>query len=309
MLAGAIRRSSPVTSCLRPALETATFRNPTIWSTLDGLYAKLMRPATAEVSGGMRTRYLGKPFVYPDGTGIGSTISRGVEWDWILRDIVRELLPQESPVVCEVGSNIGASVLQILKARPRARVVCFEPSKRFLPYLEENLRLAGYRDVEVRNLLVGPSRGNHWLYNDATSGSVRDWSHYSERQLVEMTTLDHFWIDRSPIDFLKVDTDGYDFEVLRGGQELLARDHPLIFFELSPHLMQDDPVEGFRWLQSLGYETFCAFAPAGGLLEITLEPSAVIGHAETASHCDVLACQAGLDVASRLKQIRGRAVA
>src|SRR2546423_438305 len=72
--------------------------------------------------------YLGKPFSYPADSIIGAEVGAGNEWDRVLRTVAQELLPEREPVVCDVGTNLGASLLQILAARPQARVRAFEPS-------------------------------------------------------------------------------------------------------------------------------------------------------------------------------------
>src|SRR3954453_16812330 len=53
-------------------------------------------------------------------------------------------------------------------------------------------------------------------------------------QKTEMATLDSFCLDRGRLDLLKVDTDRFDFEVLRGGEESLRRHSPIVFLEFTP---------------------------------------------------------------------------
>src|SRR5262249_6927242 len=45
--------------------------------------------------------------------------------------------------------------------------------------------------------------------------------------------------DIKRIDFIKVDIDGYECGMLRGGQETLRAWHPVIVLELSPHQLDD----------------------------------------------------------------------
>src|SRR3712207_1421284 len=108
--------------------------------------------------------YLGKPFVYPQGSNIGDLIARGHEWDSVFRTTVPALLPSDEPTICEVGSNIGASLLQILAVKPRAHVLAFEPSDYFRAYLDCNLELAGFDHVEVIPQLLGRQSGPRYIY-------------------------------------------------------------------------------------------------------------------------------------------------
>lgn len=117
--------------------------------------------------------YLGKPFVYPTDSLIGRFLEAGRGWDSFLGLLLPGLVEEEEPVVVEVGSNIGASLMQILAAKPKARVVCFEPSDRFRPYLLRNVRFAGAIDrVEVRPTFLGAASGVSKLYVSASSGSA-----------------------------------------------------------------------------------------------------------------------------------------
>ncbi len=247
------------------------------------------------------THYLGHPFVYPYDSSIGETIDSGREWDAVLRTIASELLPDEEPTICEVGSNIGASLRQILKGKPRARVVAFEPCGRFRPFLQRNLELAGASEVEVIPQAVGSKRGSMWLYKYNTTASVANVAHLGVeplgRELVEVTTLDDVFRHRGPVSLIKIDADGLDFGVLRGAEGTLARDGPVVHFELVPYTLDEFrsyvPVEGLGWLQGTGYRRLTCFQPNGEVIETTEDPAQVIAWAEQHGYCDVLSCPAG----------------
>ena len=220
-----------------------------------------------------KTTYLGHPFVYPLDSLIGRKIASGKQWDANLTVIIPAMLPDDEPEICEVGSNIGASLLQILKVRPHARAIAIEPSQRFLPFLQRNLQLAGIDRVEVLPLLVGRSKGTVRLYNNASSASVgqeRPELKARRKQAVTMTTLDEVYRQRPRVDFIKVDTDGFDLEVLRGAEETLKRDAPVLYFELFPALVSTStPEADLEWLQGIGYSRFACFTPPGKLLGVT----------------------------------------
>lgn len=240
------------------------------------------------------TMYLGHTFLYPSDSLIGSAfIDKGKEWDAVLRPIVSVLLPQEEPAICEVGSNIGASLLQILAKKPRARVLSCEPSERFRPFLKRNLELAGFKNVEILPTLLGSKAGSMWLYNNASSASVvsADYDGHEPRgkQLAEMTTLDEVLRNRDPVDFIKTDTDGFDFEVLHGAEETLRRDQPVLHFEFDVDLLSS-PLADLRWLQGLGYRRLTCLEPEGALLGMTEEPEQVVAWARANEYCDVLTC-------------------
>jgi FkbM family methyltransferase len=195
-------------------------------------------------------------------------------------------------MICDVGSNIGASLLQMLTARPRARAVAVEPSDRFRPLLRRNLELAGVRQVDILPVILGATAGQTWLYNNTTTASavraVYDGHEPRGRQQTRMTTLDEVWRDRARMDFLKIDTDGMDFAVLHGAEDILRRQRPVLFFELEAHLLKQ-PIEDLAWLHGLGYRRLICFKPGGELIGTTTDPTEAVHWASTSGYCDMLA--------------------
>lgn len=256
-----------------------------------------------------RTTYLGHPFVYPMDSLIGRKIASGKEWDANLATIILIMLPVDEPEICEVGSNIGASLLQIMKVKPRARVAAFEPSNRFLPFLKRNLELAGTDRVEIFSSLVGRSKGMARLYNNASSASVgqeRPELKSRRKQSASMTTLDEMYHQRPRVDFIKVDTDGFDLEVLRGAEETLKRDAPVLYFELFPALLSTPtPAADLAWLQSIGYSRFICFTPPGKLLGVTDKVEQAISWANIDDYCDILVCRASSPAETRIDDLLG----
>jgi FkbM family methyltransferase len=254
-----------------------------------------------------KTTYLGHPFVYPLDSLIGRKIASGKQWDANLTVIVPTMLPIDEPEICEVGSNIGASLLQMLKVRPHARVIAIEPSHRFLPFLKRNLQLAGINCVEVLPVLAGRSKGTVQLYNNASSASVdheRPELKSRRRQAVTMTTLDDVYHQRPRVDFIKVDTDGFDLEVLRGAEETLKRDAPVLYFELFPALVSTStPEADLEWLQGIGYSRFVCFTPPGKLLGVTDKVEQAISWAKMDDYCDVLICRSGSSSETRIEEL------
>jgi FkbM family methyltransferase len=243
------------------------------------------------------TMYLGHPFRYPVESLIGRQIAAGGEWDANLAELAEAVLPMEVPVICEVGSNIGASLLQLKRVRPQAQILAFEPSDRFRPFLEKNIALAGLTDVTVSAGLLGADIGTVSLFNNVASASAarpRDPEQLVPRreQKVAITTLDAALPPGVSVDLIKVDTDGFDFEVLRGAQATIARDSPVIYVEYYPDLL-DRPEEDLAWLQSMGYETFFCFDPSGTFSSTTTDIAKVTRRARLFDYYDILVCPHG----------------
>lgn len=212
-------------------------------------------------------------FRYPSRSLVGRAVAGGTTWDAYLLDVVRDL--PAGALVCEVGSNIGASLLTMAATRDDLRFVCFEPSDRFLPYLRENVERNGLGErVTIVPALVGAGdRAWHLTSNTSTASVVSgryDGHIPVEEQTLRPTSLDAYFAARGegPA-FLKVDTDGFEVEVLRSASELLATARPIVSFEYAPRLVErlgQDPEELRRLLLDAGYVTAEVHRPDGSLV-------------------------------------------
>lgn len=242
------------------------------------------------------TTYLKRPFEYPAESKLGELISRGQEWDAVLGPIIQALVAGPAPFMCEVGSNIGSSTRQLLKAAPGAQMLCFEPSNRFRSFLERNLFLAGH-SAEVLPYIVGKEAGVAVIHSNETSGTVLPAPHLPTAQESPMVRLDDVLEGRPPLDFLKVDTDGFDFEVLLGAEQTIRRDRPVIFFEYAPSFYANgEGVSGLRQLQAMGYRRLHLLDPAGKYLLTTQDAEEAHARSTRNQHgtyCDILACASG----------------
>ena len=247
--------------------------------------------------------YLGRRFVYPARSWIGAQISNGAEWTPILRDLAGLL--DEDACIVDVGSNVGASLLQMLAVRPAARAIAIEPSARYLSCLRRNLE--GFARAEIVPVAIGRRKGKTWLYNNTTSASVVNMTYCGfeslDQQQVTMRTLDDLMRHRGRASLVKIDTDGYDMEVLRGAGGVLRDDQPVVYFELEPRLLHQAPDADLAWLQGLGYRRLVCLDASGRYIGVTDDPGRAITWARSpsaAGYCDVVCCAAGTERENRL---------
>lgn len=252
--------------------------------------------------------YLGNPFEYPEDNLIGRFLEDGRGWDSFLRVALPILVEEDEPVICEDGSNIGASLMQMLAAKPKGRFYAFEPSLRFRPYLLRNVHLAGAEGrVEVRPWFLGTRRGRGILYVSASSasgvGADLDPQKRRGTQTVSVRTLDSE-LGGERVNFLKVDTDGYEFEVLRGAEGILKQCRPAMHFEFATYLIPQ-PLSGLRWLGGLGYRRFIALTALGGFIGATTDPEQVVEWAEGTKHgyCDIITAAEGTTAEGNLAEL------
>jgi FkbM family methyltransferase len=244
----------------------------------------------------LATEFQGWTIHYPSESIIGRALASGSGWEPTLATALDLVLPNDEPlVIAEVGSNIGASLAQMISVRPTAHYVCFEPADRFREVLVRNIQENGWERVVVENSLVGSRPEDVRLYTNTSTASVAK-RHYGGHVFLGSSTrrvlrLDEYFSDATRLDMIKTDTDGFDFDVLLGASGVLSRHLPVLYFEFAPFLARDVGREGTEildYLSSLGYETFLVFAQKGDLLMLTNDPTDVIERADDQRYVDLL---------------------
>jgi FkbM family methyltransferase len=145
------------------------------------------------------------------------------------RDVLRRLLRPGMRAV-DVGANIGYYLLLIeSRIGPGGAVACFEPEPDNLRELERNVRANRLENVRVFAAAVGAEDGRVAMrtgINAAVAGEGGgDFS-------VPLLRLDSAL--EGPVDFMKIDVEGYEGHVLEGARRLLREHRPVLFVEIHP---------------------------------------------------------------------------
>ena len=181
-----------------------------------------------------------------------------------LADMKRFLPGGVRPLILDVGANTGQSVKRFRRAFPSSIIHSFEPSQRIFDQLRANV--AGQEGVFAWNCAVGASVGKQTFLENTHSDmssflelSKTGWGKIVKESAVDVTTVDQFLTDRQieRVDILKSDTQGYDFEVIKGAEQAMRRKavgllyFEFIFSEMYKNLPRFDEV--FRHLTDRGF--------------------------------------------------------
>lgn len=133
----------------------------------------------------------------------------------------------------DVGGHVGQWSANM--ARDFARVEAFEPVPAYAECWRANL--AGVGNAVLHPVALGAAPGRVCL-RCGTPGSHGD-TFVAPREAanaavdVEQCRLDDIELG-APIDFLKIDCEGYEFYVLEGGERTIRRDRPCVIVEQKP---------------------------------------------------------------------------
>lgn len=167
---------------------------------------------------------------------------------------------QDGDVAVDVGANIGfmSGVLSTLTGMT-GRVYSFEPSPSTYGKLLNVIQMNGFSNVVAQNLGCGSEDRSVTLYSAEASGhaTIRptqsmESSNYP-KQTVRIVKLDDFLrplLNR--LDFIKIDTEGYEDEVLIGASAIIEQFRPVIYIELSAEYGVSSQ-NAVRILKELGY--------------------------------------------------------
>jgi len=129
--------------------------------------------------------------------------------------------------ILDVGANDGGSALKFRAAFPDAIIHSFEPVSATFDLLVRNLQ--GQAKTYCHRLAMGQTPGEAQIYltqHSTTSSLIRP-DDARGSVIVQVGTVDQFarahGLDR--IDLLKVDTEGFDLDVLEGATGMLSSGH------------------------------------------------------------------------------------
>lgn len=211
----------------------------------------------------------GLPNIYllPMSEQIGVTWSYGNVWDKSVIEKFYSLIAAKNDhcTVLDVGAQTGSFTL-LAKFLPHSEWHAFEPIQEAAETLSGNLSINDIYNVTVVQKAASNVPGVATLklppLNDlglATLGSnVLRFTPVQERE-VACIDLDGY-VDAlaiQKVDFIKIDTEGWELNVLKGGEKMLRRDRPVILMEFNVTNMQQcnvTPREIETYLDSLGYD-------------------------------------------------------
>jgi FkbM family methyltransferase len=119
----------------------------------------------------------------------------------------------DQPLIIDIGSNIGLSILYFKKLYPLSTIVGFEPDPEIFAILLKNLKEFEAAKVNVYNSAAWKFDGELSFYSEgALSGSLYK---IENSKAIKVPALDiNKFISERDIDFLKIDVEGAEYDIL-----------------------------------------------------------------------------------------------
>lgn len=164
-------------------------------------------------------------------------------------EIIRRWCPPEG-VFCDIGANIGNHALFALKFLRVKQLIAFEPNPVAIDVLQSNLELNGVLELcDLRFLGKGLSdhaaAGLSMHTPEKNLGAGKMIADGGQLEVIAGDTA----IQGARVDFLKIDVEGMELDVLAGLSSTIAQSQPTIFIEVDRENYQGF----FDWCASNGY--------------------------------------------------------
>lgn len=141
-----------------------------------------------------------------------------------------------APTIVDCGANIGLSVLFFKERYPDARIIAFEADRQIFNVLCKNIASFDLRGVELHHSAVWTAN-TEVLFSPEGGASGRIVMPGDQSTVCVPGTRLKDVLKREPVDFLKMDIEGAETEVLKDCAEELSR-IPSLFVEYHSHFGQ-----------------------------------------------------------------------
>lgn len=198
-----------------------------------------------------------------DSDSVKRTLKEGYAYEGNLSRIMHALIRPGS-IAVDIGAHIGAhTIFMSRKTGELGAILAFEPNKKL--YMEHlyNMQINGCRNVLSVCKGLGDSekrvslRGIEIEQAEPVEG---------DQQFIDLITLDSLKLN--DVSLIKIDVENYEYFVLQGAKETIARNKPLLVFECwighaPEHRDQEKQKQNFErvmsFVQSFGYDIYILY--------------------------------------------------
>lgn len=190
-------------------------------------------------------------------------VTKNIRYDILTEKILKQELKSDSNCI-DVGAHKGEILSSLLKYSPKGRHIAFEP----IPYLYAGLKNKYSNNVDIYPYALSDHAGTtefNLVLDDPAYSGLKQRKYKTETPSietiqVEVKTLDQLLpLNSRKIHLIKIDVEGGEFDVLKGAQELLKRDKPILIFECGKGASEyygAGPLELIEYLKSVGYNLY-----------------------------------------------------
>ena len=165
-------------------------------------------------------------------------------------------------IVVDIGANIGYYALMESRLVGKdGTIYAIEPSPTNIEFLNKNIKLNNCKNIDVYQIGMGSKEGLVKMYISPHS-NLNSLIPLKNKKIIKVidintTRLDTFLEDKRYPDLIRMDVEGYEYNIIKGMKNTLKVKKPLkLFIELHPHVMKkEQTVYVLKTLVKYGFET------------------------------------------------------
>jgi len=161
--------------------------------------------------------------------------------EYLTNSIVKREL-KEGMICFDIGANIGYStILEAKIVGEKGQVLAFEPSPINFYYLRKNVVMNNLRNVQLYSFALSDvETPKRFLVDERSNLSriidVEENDPRLSKSIIDVPakTLDSFCEEHhvENLDFLRIDAEGHEVPIIKGGRKTIRRNMPMILMEL-----------------------------------------------------------------------------
>jgi FkbM family methyltransferase len=165
------------------------------------------------------------------------------ETELVVNIIQRLLVKQNRIIFYDVGANTGYyGILAAFIGKGKIKTFSFEPVKEHVDILRETIAINRLEnEIAVFSIALGGQNGDRNIYLSGSGSTiVKGFMNVNEENVrnISVRKLDDIFkageIDAP--DFIKIDVEGAEFDMLSGSSDLINEFRPIIFVEIISHI-------------------------------------------------------------------------
>lgn len=203
---------------------------------------------------------LGSSMTYEPATDIGGALFFNGEFEKSELEVCRKYISRTS-IIIDIGANIGLHSIYFSSLATEGYVLALEPSLATFELLLKNVD--GKENIAPLNLAISDQGGVLEFFH-AADGAYSSLKDTKRTTIAKTTRVPCMTIDDvvsalrlGSVDLVKIDVEGFEYNVLKGMTKTISAFHPVIFCEIYKGMGSNQvPDETVRFLLDRDYRAF-----------------------------------------------------
>ncbi len=188
-----------------------------------------------------------KFFAYPQKKDLSRWMIRNLKiWDEKIINLIIKQINDSNSIFIDIGCNYGAYSIPISRIKNNLKVICFDPSRKSLDRLDENINLNNLKNIKYYKLGIGEKKGKVYFDDDINNYKNSGSFEINNKNLgykINIDSIDNL-VRENKIQikknvYIKMDIEGYEFFALKGLVKTIKNYNVTIFFEFSKKILEN----------------------------------------------------------------------